>query len=107
MGIFTSVDLDPPTLKILSTELFPFTVEWVDLIGRGNTVSAPIGHIYDNSNGVEAVNGFQNNFGANGTQAQYILDGTKLQVGHTYTAIIFVNVGSQIFGQRLTVSVPN
>lgn len=102
----TSVDMNPPALQVLSTELFPFTTEWVDLIGKGNAVSTPVAYMYDQSNGILIPLGFQNNYGANGTQAQYIIDGTKLQKGHQYTAILFVNVGTQTYGQRLIVAVP-
>lgn len=102
----TSIDLNPATFQILSTEIIPFTVEWVDLVGVGNNVSVPYANIYDNSNGVERLNGFQNNFGVNGTQAQFIMDGTKLQAGHTYTAILTVTSNGQIYKGRVIVSVP-
>lgn len=102
----TSIDLAPPTFQILTTEILPFTVEWVDLVGIGNTLSVPFGKIYDNSNGIESVLGFQNNFGVNGTQAQYIIDGTKLQAGHVYTAILTVTSNNQIYKGRVIVSVP-
>lgn len=102
----TSIDLAPPTFQILTTEVIPFTVEWVDLVGVGNNLSVPFGNMYDNSNGIEALNGFQNNFGVNGTQAQFIVDGTKLQAGHTYTAILTVTSSGQIYKGRVIVSVP-
>src|SRR5260221_9141960 len=102
----TNVDANPPTVQVLSTEIFPFTMEWVDLIGRGSVVSFPSATMYDQSNGIPVPNGFQNNYGANGTQTQYIVDGTKLQIGHVYTAILFVVVGAFTFGQRIIVNVP-
>lgn len=103
----TNVDANPPTIQVLSNETFPFTLDWVDLIGKGSVVTAPSASMYDQSNGILIANGFQNNFGANGTQAQYVIDGTKLQVGHVYTAIVFVVVGAYTYGQRLIVSVPS
>jgi hypothetical protein len=102
----TSIDLNPPTLQVLTTETFPFTVEWQDLVGIGNNVSIPFANIYDNSNGIETIGGFQNNFGANSTQSQYIIDGTKLQAGHTYTAILTVTSNTQIYKARLIIGVP-
>lgn len=102
----TSIDLNPPTFQILTSEIIPFTVEWQDLIGIGNTVTLPSGVMYDNSNGVLATDGFQNNFGVNGTQTQFIMDGTKLQPGHFYTAILTVTSNGQIYKSRVTVSVP-
>lgn len=102
----TSIDINPPSLQVLITEVFPFTVEWADLIGNGTTVTAPSAVMYDNSNGVAITGAFQNNYGANGTQAQYIIQGSVLQPGHTYTAILTVTVGTQIYKQRLLVIVP-
>lgn len=102
----TSIDLNPPTFQILTTEIIPFTVEWQDLVGIGNTVSVPSGVMYDNSNGIQVSNGFQNNFGVNGTQTQFIMDGTKLQTGHWYTAILTVTSNGQIYKGRVVVSVP-
>lgn len=102
----TQIDLNPPTLEILTPELLPITVEWADLIGKTSTVTAPNGVIYDDSNGIPVPNGFLNSYGANGTQAQYIFQGQFLQKGHTYTAILSVNVGSQVYKQRLSVKVP-
>jgi hypothetical protein len=101
----TSIDLNPAVFTVLSSETLPFTVEWVDLIGVGSTVTTPSAKIYDDANGIQVTNGFVNNYGANGTQAQYIIDGTKLQPEHTYTAIVQVNVGSQIFKQRVSIVV--
>lgn len=69
-------------------------------------MSVPSGNMYDNSNGIETLNGFQNNFGVNGTQSQVILDGTRLQSGHSYTAILTVTSNNQIYKARLLVSVP-
>lgn len=102
----TQVDLNPFVFEVLTSEQIPFTVEWVDLIGVGNTVSAPSATMYDDANGVAIPNGFQNNFGANGSQAQYIIQGQYMLKGHTYTAILSVVVGSQIYMQRLSVVVP-
>ena len=102
----SSVDLNPPTIEVLSTEQFPFTVEWADLIGKSSTGSAPVAYMYDNSNGINIPTGFTNNFGVNGTQAQYVIDGTKLMIGHDYTAILFISVSSQVFAQRVIVRVP-
>ena len=102
----TQVDLNPPTFQVLTTEIIPFTVEWQDLVGIGNTVSVPFGILYDNTNGIAATGGFVGNFGANGTQAQYILDGSKLQLGHTYTGIVSVVSNGQTFKNRIIVSVP-
>lgn len=102
----TSIDLNPPTLQVLTSEVFPFTVEWVDLIGIGNVVSAPNAALYDNSNAIQSLNGFQNNFGINGSQSQYIIDGTMLQAGHEYTAILTVVSSGQTYKSRLIVSVP-
>jgi len=106
MTRITSIDLNPPTLQVLSTEIFPFTVEWQDLVGIGKNVSLSSGNLYDNSNGIETLNGFQNNYGVNGTQSQYIIDGTVLQVGHAYTAILTVTSDGQIYKSRLIVSLP-
>jgi len=103
----TNVDANPSIIQVLSNEVFPFTLEWVDLIGKGSVVSTPSAVMYDQSNGIAIPNGFQNNYGANGTQAQYIIDGTKLQVGHQYTAVLFVVVGAFTYGQRIIVQVPN
>jgi len=102
----TSIDLNPSTFQVLTTEVIPFTVEWQDLVGIGNNVSVASGNVYDNSNGAEAIGGFQNNFGVNGTQSQYIIDGTKLQAGHFYTAILTVTSNGQIYKGRVVVSVP-
>ena|SRR5258706_971026 len=102
----TSIDTYPSMFQILTPETLPITVEWVDLIGVGSTVSTPSAVIYDNSNGILVPNGFVNNYGANGTQAQYILDGTKLQRGHTYTAIFAATVGTQVYKQRTLITVP-
>ena len=102
----TSVDANPPTLQVLTTELFPFTFEWVDLIGIGSTVSTPSAHMYDNSNGIETPNAFNNNYGANGTQAQYIIQGSYLQAGHDYTAVLIAYVGTQIYKNKVKVTVP-
>lgn len=102
----TQVDLNPYILEILTTESVPFTVEWMDLIGVGNTVSTPVGYLYDNSNGVLILNGFSNNYGVNATQTQYIIQGQYLQKNHKYTAILFVNVGTQAYAQRLQISTP-
>jgi hypothetical protein len=102
----SSIDANPSTFQVLSNETIPFTLEWADLIGQGNAVSTPNAVMYDNSNGIQTPNAFVNNYGANGTQAQYIIDGTKLQPEHTYTAICTVNVGTQVFKQRIIVTVP-
>jgi hypothetical protein len=102
----TSIDTSPPDFQILTTETLPITVEWVDLIGIGSIVTTPSAVMYDNSNGIAIPTGFVNNYGANGTQAQYILDGTQLQAGHTYTAILTVNASAQIYKSRLQVNVP-
>lgn len=103
----TNVDANPPTIQVLSTEVYPFTLEWVDLIGKGSVVTTPSATMYDQSNGIAVLNGFQNNYGANGTQAQYVIDGTKLQIGHVYTAILFAVVGAFTYGQRIIVNVPS
>lgn len=105
MSPITSIDLSPPQFNILITETLPVTVEWVDLIGRGNTVSAPSGVMYDQANGMVVPNAFLNSYGANGTQAQYIFQGPYLQRGHKYWAILSVNVGTQTYRQRLDVRV--
>lgn len=101
----TSIDLNPPTFQILTTEVLPITVEWQDLIGIGLTVTTPSAVLYDNSNGILMPNGFVNNFGANGTQSQYIIQGINLQAGHTYTGIFTVHVGSQTYKGRLIITV--
>jgi hypothetical protein len=102
----TSIDANPPVFQVLTSETIPFTMEWVDLIGVGSTVTTPSAIMYDDSNGIQMPNGFQNNYGANGTQAQYIIDGTKLQAGHVYSAVLSVNVGTQVYKQRISVVVP-
>jgi hypothetical protein len=102
----SSIDANPATFQVLSNENIPFTFEWVDLIGKGATVSTPSAVMYDDSNGIQVPNAFVNNYGANGTQAQYTIDGTKLQPEHVYTAILTVNVGTQIYKQRISVTVP-
>lgn len=102
----TTIDLNQPKIQVLTTEYFPFTVEWADLVGNGNNVSLPSAVLYDNSNGTLISNGFDNNFGANGTQAQYIVLGTNLLPKHTYTAILTVTSMGQIFKGRLKVEVP-
>lgn len=107
----TSIDANPPIFQVLTTELIPFTMEWADLVGIGQTVSSPSAVMYDNANGIQVTNagqpsGFVNNFGYNGTQAQYIIDGSTLQAGHFYTAILTVVSNSQTFKQRIVVSVP-
>lgn len=102
----TSIDLNPSTFQILTNEIIPFTVEWQDLVGIGNNLTFAVANIYDNSNGAEALAGFQNNFGVNGTQAQYIIDGTTLQAGHFYTAILTVISNGQTYKGRVIVSVP-
>lgn len=101
----TSVDLSPSQFNLLTTETLPCTVEWEDLVGKGVTVSAPSGILYDQSNGVVIPNAFLNSYGANGTQAQYIFQGPYLQRGHRYWAILSVNVGTQTYKQRLEVRV--
>ena len=78
----------------------------MDLIGLGNTVSTPVAYMYDVSNGILIPNAFGNNYGANGTQAQYVIQGAYLQPGHNYTAVLQVNVGTQVYRNRLLVSVP-
>lgn len=102
----TSIDLNPSSFQVLTSEVFPFTVEWADLVGIGNAVSTPSAIMKDDSNGVATANGFVNNFGVNGTQAQYIVDGTKLQPGHTYTAILTVISQAQTYRARVQVVVP-
>jgi hypothetical protein len=62
--------------------------------------------MYDDANGILMPNAFVNNYGANGTQGQYIIDGTKLQPQHNYTAILVAYVGTQIYKQRIFVNVP-
>jgi hypothetical protein len=101
----TGIDLNPPQFNILSAETLPITVEWQDLVGRGTIVSAPFGVLYDQSNGAVIPNAFLNNYGANGSQAQYIFQGPYLQRGHKYWAILSVSVGSQVYKQRLEVLV--
>lgn len=102
----TSIDLNPPTFQILTSETLPITVEWQDLVGKGVTVTAPNGVMIDQSNNIQVPNAFLNSFGANGTQAQYVFQGSVLQPGHIYWAILSVNVGTQIFKGRLKVTVP-
>lgn len=102
----TQVDMNPFVFEVLTTEQIPITVEWVDLIGVGNTVASPTGTIYDDSSGAAIPNAFSSQFGAYQSQAQYIIQGQYLLKGHTYTAILGVTVGTQIFKQRLSIVVP-
>ena len=101
----TSIDLFPNTFEILTSETLPITIEWVDLIGN-NAISTPSAVMIDQSNSIVIPEGFQNNYGANGTQSQYIFQGPFLQAGHKYIAIFSVMVGTQTFKARLFVNVP-
>lgn len=102
----SSIDFNPFEIQILTTETVPLTVEWADLVGKGNNINTPFGVLYDNANGILIPNGFLNDFGANGTQAQYILLGANLQAGHEYSAILSCISLGQTFKGRMKVEVP-
>lgn len=102
-----STSVYPDVLTVQTTETFPFTLEWADLL-NGVTITAPNGLLIDNGNHVYIPNGIAYEVGINGTQTQYVINGSTLRSGHVYTAICTVGVSNSnnILAQTVTVKVP-